>query len=280
MQLDASADSCWRLWQAVREKNPLIQCITNFVSMDFMANTLLAVGASPAMAHSYNEIKEFQQVATGLVVNVGTLTSDWVASMQLAAKTAKSLGKPWVLDPVGAGATAFRTKVLTFPYKTIVSLLKLRPTLIRGNASEIMAVAGAAGATTRGVDSTAATSDALASGKKLAQEYGCVVGISGADDLITDGKSVVKVSNGDVMMTKITAGGCSVTAVACAFITAAPEEPLLATAFALAVFGISAEVGIKAGAKGPGSLRFEMLDALYSMKEHDIKDNIKVGAYM
>ncbi|KAL0047179.1 hypothetical protein WJX82_008765 [Trebouxia sp. C0006] len=272
MQLDASADSCWRLWQAVREKNPLIQCITNFVSMDFMANTLLAVGASPAMAHSYDEIEEFQQVATGLVVNVGTLTSDWVASMQLAAKTANSLGKPWVLDPVGAGATAFRSK-------TIVSLLKLRPTLIRGNASEIMAVAGAAGATTRGVDSTAAPSDALASGKKLAQEYGCIVGISGADDLITDGKSTVKVSNGDAMMTKITAGGCSVTAVACAFITAAPEQPLLATAFALAVFGISAEVGIEAGAKGPGSLRVEMLDALYSMKEHHIKDNIQVGAY-
>ncbi|KAL3162301.1 hypothetical protein ABBQ32_009990 [Trebouxia sp. C0010 RCD-2024] len=237
---------------------------------DFMANTLLAVGASPAMAHCYDEVEAFQHVAAGLVVNVGTLSPDWVASMQLAAKTANSLKKPWVLDPVGAGATEFRTQ-------TIVSLLKQRPTLIRGNASEIMAVAGKAGVVTHGVDSTADTADALASGKQLAKDYSCIVGISGANDLITDGHRVLKVSNGDAMMTKITAAGCSVTAMACAFITAAPEDPLRATAFALAVFGMVAELGLQAGAKGPGSLRVEILDALHNLTHDQVRLMQKVS---
>jgi len=173
------------------------------------------------------------------------------------------LNKPWVLGPVGAGATEFRTK-------TIVSLLKQGPTLIRGNASEIIAVAGKAGIITRGVDSTADTADALASGKQLAKDYSCIVGISGAVDLITDGQAVLKVSNGDAMMTKITAAGCSVTAMACAFITAAPEDPLRATAFALAVFGMAAELGLQGGAKGPGSLRVEILDALHNLTRDQV----------
>ena len=210
----------------VVEASPLVQCITNYVSMDIMANTLLAIGASPAMVagwaawlihtrhphwhasqitcdmqvHSKEEVEDFLKIASALLVNVGTLSPAWVESMQLAASAANELGKPWVLDPVGAGATPFRTQVchgnparplsmpeisdLTCAPQTILALVKLKPTVIRGNASEIMAVAGAAGTTTKGVDSTAESEEALEAGRQLARDVGCVVAITGAVDLV------------------------------------------------------------------------------------------------
>ncbi|KAK9833621.1 hypothetical protein WJX74_000869 [Apatococcus lobatus] len=249
----------WELWQKVRHQKPLVQCITNFVSMDIMANTLLAAGASPAMAHSAQEVEDFSKLASALLVNVGTLTPDWTDGMQLAAKAAKQNGKPWVLDPVGAGATPFRTKV-------IMDLVKLQPTMIRGNASEIMAVAGAA-VQTRGVDTSAEVSDALQHAQQLARDLGCIVAVSGAVDKVTDGKRTLSVRNGVEMLTYITAAGCSVTALAAAFISAEPEDPLFATAAALSIFGLSAELG--ALGSGPGSLRVGMMDKLFNMTWHE-----------
>eukprot|EP00878_Enallax_costatus_P033299 GHUV01036712.1.p1 GENE.GHUV01036712.1~~GHUV01036712.1.p1 ORF type:complete len:248 (+),score=99.97 GHUV01036712.1:527-1270(+) len=225
--------------------------------MDFMANVLLAAGMSPAMAHSLDEVEEFVCISSALLINMGTLSSDWVASKKLAAKQAVALGKPWVLDPVGCGATTYRTSAC-------VAMLKLQPAVVRGNASEILALAGAAG-NVKGVDSTAASHEALDAAKQLAREYKCVVAVSGATDLVTDGTRVLGVSNGVAMLPKITAAGCSVTALIAGFIAVAkPEEHLQATATALAVFGYAAELG-SFKAAGPASLRVGLIDNLYSL---------------
>ncbi|KAK9842263.1 hypothetical protein WJX81_003512 [Elliptochloris bilobata] len=265
MDLQLTGASAWELFCKVKETGPLIQCITNFVSMDIMANMLLAAGASPAMAHSREEAAEFVRLASAVLINVGTLSPEWTDSMRATATAARELGKPWVLDPVGAGATTFRTQ-------TILSLVDLKPTLIRGNASEVMAVAGGVG-TVRGVDSTASAVEALSLGKDLARRVGCVVAISGATDLVTDGHRVVACRNGTPLLTKVTATGCAVTALAAAFIACAPHDPLTATAHALAVFGLAAELAARE-ARGPASLRVGLLDALYSVKQSQVCENV------
>lgn len=252
----------------MQKQKPLVQCITNFVSMDLAANTLLAAGASPAMVHCCDEVEEFVTITSGLLVNVGTLSSDWVAAMKLAILKAKSMGKPWVLDPVGAGATKFRTKAC-------VDILTMGPTVVRGNGSEILALAGAA-SETKGVDSTQSAESALEAGKEIAREYGCVVAISGSTDLITDGHRVIEVNNGVAMLCDITATGCSVTALIAAYIAANPDDVMMATAAALAVFGLAAEEGA-ASAVGPGSLRVALLDNLYNFDEEKIKAGIKIS---
>ncbi|KAI7844450.1 hypothetical protein COHA_001954 [Chlorella ohadii] len=235
--------------------------------MDIMANVLLAAGASPAMAHSIAEVEDFVGIASAVLINVGTLSDDWVGGMKLAAKKAVELGKPWVLDPVGCGATPYRTQICA-------ALLRLKPTVVRGNASEILALAGASH-TTKGVDSTAAATEALEAGMQIAQEHGCIVAISGAEDLVTDGSRVLRAANGVPMLQQITATGCSVTAVVAAFVSQFPQQPLEAAAHALSYFGLAAELGA-ADAKGPGSLRVGLLDNLWTMSEQQLLVGAKV----
>lgn len=167
---------------ACRAKSPLVHCITNFVSMDIMANVLLAAGASPAMAHSIGEVEAFVGISSALLINVGTLSDEWVGAMKLAAAEARRRGTPWVLDPVGCGATPYRTKVCA-------ELLALQPTVVRGNASEILALAGAS-ASVKGVDSTAAAGEALAAAQALAAARRGVVAVSGAEDLVSGASRV------------------------------------------------------------------------------------------
>eukprot|EP00249_Psilotum_nudum_P011556 c23237_g3_i1 orf=2-895(-) len=226
----------WKCLCMVREAAPLIQCITNFVSMDIMANTLLAAGASSAMVHAVEEISEFTALAHALCINIGTLSPEWVFSMKAAAVRANELGKPWVLDPVGVGATRFRTE-------KCLELIALRPTVIRGNASEIMTVIGATTTPTKGVDSLHLSTDALVAAKELSRRAQSIVAVSGAVDLVTDGKRVLGVSNGVALMQHITATGCAVTALITAFVAVSPSRPLEAAAFALAVFGLAGEIG-------------------------------------
>lgn len=253
----------------VRAQRPLIHCITNFVSMDIMANVLLAAGCSPAMAHSLDEVESFIGISSALLVNMGTLDSNWIAAKKLAAKRAVELGKPWVLDPVGCGATPVRTAACA-------ALLGCRPTVVRGNASEVMAMAGAGG-NVKGVDSTAASTDALDAAKQLAASNGCIVAVSGAVDYVTDGSRVVAVRNGHEMLTLITAAGCSLTALIAAFVAAAPQQPLLATAHALAVFGLAAEEGLKVVPRpGPGSLRVALLDMLHLMDQATVTAGARI----
>ncbi|CAK9202772.1 unnamed protein product [Sphagnum troendelagicum] len=259
----------WKAMCRVREKSPLIQCITNFVSMDIMANTLLAAGASPAMVHAVEEITEFTALSNALCINIGTLSPDWIFSMKVAVARANELQKPWILDPVGVGATTFRTE-------KCIELIHSKPTVIRGNASEIMAVVGASTGSTKGVDSTQASTDALEAAKELARIAQCIVAVSGAVDLVTDGKRVLGVSNGVALMQRITATGCAVTALIAAFVAVHPGRPLEAAAFALALFGLAGEIGNEK-ANGPASLRVNLLDALHSLDEISVTSRIRIA---
>ncbi|MFL5542725.1 MAG: hydroxyethylthiazole kinase [Longimicrobiaceae bacterium] len=247
----------WAALQRLREQVPLVQSITNYVSMDVTANALLAIGAAPAMVHAAEEVEEFVGIAHALVINIGTLSPPWVEAMRLAADRAVALGKPWVLDPVGAGATRYRTD-------TARELAERRPAIIRGNASEILAVAGAANAT-RGVDSAHASSDAVESARGLARQLGCVVAVTGAVDYVTDGARTLSVSNGHPLMTRVTALGCSATALVGAF-AAVHTDPLVATAAALGALGVAGEIAAR-DADGPGTFRWKLLDALYLLDE-------------
>ncbi len=265
MGVDAARS--WSRLQAIRQKAPLVQNITNFVSMDVVANALLALGASPAMVHAEEELSDFTMLADALVVNIGTLSSTWTPSMLKAANLMSERKKPWVLDPVGVGATAFRTSVARV-------LLSIKPTVLRANASEVLALAGAALGPTKGVDSTHGSDQAIEAARKLARETGVVVTVTGAIDYITDGEHALHVSNGDPLMTKVTALGCSSSAMVAAFLAVEPD-PLAASAEALAVYGLAAErAALKAD--GPGSLRWRLLDELYKLDEMSLQNGIKI----
>lgn len=244
--------------ERLRGKRPLVQNITNYVSMDIAANALLAIGASPAMVHAPEEIDDFGQFIDALVVNIGTLSTDWVASMERAAALAHRLGKPWVLDPVGAGATRFRNE-------TVSRLTAHGPTVVRGNASEIMAVAatlGVAASTARpkGVDSRDSTEAAEAAAMDLARHLTCIVVATGAVDLITDGRQLRRLANGSPVMAQVTAVGCSVSAITAAF-CAVETDALEAATTAAAVCAIAGE---RAAARAPlpGSFRTAWIDEL------------------
>ena len=185
-------------FRAVREKSPLVHNITNYVAMNFSANALLAAGASPVMAHAAEEVAEMSAIAGALVINIGTLDEEWVESMLLAGKTKHEAGGIVVLDPVGVGATSYRTKTA---WRIIE---ECHPDIIRGNASEIMALLDA-DIKSKGVDSSCCSSDAVDSAIKLAERTGAVVVISGETDYVTDGKRVETISNGSKMMPYVTA---------------------------------------------------------------------------
>ena len=239
----------------LRARRPLVHNITNYVAMTISANVLLAVGASPAMVHAVEEVEDFVAISSALAINIGTLSPRWVEAMRLAAAKAVELGKPWVLDPVGCGATRYRTGVAA-------ELAGLRPTIIRGNASEIMSLAGAAGAGGKGVDATVSSNAARAAAMALAQKTGAVVAITGEVDYATDGSEVIAVRGGDPLMPFSTALGCALSATIAAF--AALRPPLEAASIGLAVFGAA---GAEAASRcqGPGHLPAEICDALYRL---------------
>jgi hydroxyethylthiazole kinase len=265
MNIDAAR--CWASLQAIRREAPLVHNITNFVSMDVVANGLLALGASPAMVHAEEEVADFAAIAAALVVNIGTLTPPWVASMTKAAIAMKAKNKPWVLDPVGVGATPYRTR-------TASELAALKPTVIRANASEILALAGASLGPTRGVDSTHGSEEAIEAAQHLARQLGTVVAVTGAVDHVTDGDRTLRVENGHPMMTRITALGCTASSVVGAFLVV-ESDPLAAAGEALAVFGLAAERAA-ALASGPGSLRWMLLDRLAALDEATLMEGIRL----
>jgi hydroxyethylthiazole kinase len=252
----------------IRTTAPLIHNITNFVVMNNTANALLALGASPVMAHAREEVEEMTALAAALVVNIGTLSRTWVESMELALVTARSGNIPVVFDPVGAGATTFRTE-------TCLHLLEhARPAVIRGNASEIMALAGAQGKT-RGVDSSATESEAVEAAHQLAHTYACVVCVSGAVDFISDGAKHIRVYNGDPMMPKVTGLGCTASAVIGAF-CAVNNNYLDATAHAMTVMGICGEIAAHQSS-GPGTLQLHFIDALYNLNDNQMATHARVN---
>jgi len=253
----------------IRERGPVVHNITNYVAMNNSANALLAIGASPVMAHAEEEVEAMVGIASALVVNIGTLSGPWIRAMFQAVHTAKARGIPIVLDPVGAGATPYRTR-------TALEMMRAAPpSLLRGNASEILAVAGERGGT-KGVDSTEASAGAVEAARSLSRDFGSTVCVSGETDFIVWGEGVLRVGNGHILMTRVTALGCTASALCGAFAAVESSIPA-AAAQAMAVMGIAGEMAAE-GADGPGSLQVRFLDALYRLSERDIERRLKIEA--
>ena len=259
-----------RIWgdiQRIRAEGPVIHNITNYVAMNTTANALLAIGASPVMAHAEEEVEEMTAIARALVINIGTLSTPWIAAMFKAGEAARRNARPIILDPVGAGATTFRTA-------TARKLLgELRPAIVRGNASEIRALADDE-RSTRGVDSAYQAEDAAKAADALSTQYGCVVATSGAVDLISSGGTTIRVFNGHPLMPKVTGLGCTASALAGAFAAVNPSAREAAVN-AMAVMGIAGELAAE-HARGPGTFLVHFLDALYLLNEADIRERVKV----
>ena len=239
----------------IRAKSPLVHNITNYVAMNFSANALLAIGASPVMAHAVEEMEDMVGIASALVINIGTLDAEWVKGMLTAGRAAHRLGKPIVLDPVGVGATPYRTQ-------TAWQIIReCHPTIVRGNASEIMALVNA-DIKSKGLDSSQSSDDAVESAKQLAKTTGAVVVISGATDYITDGTRVETITNGSSLMTQVTAMGCTASSIVGAFAGINPN-PFEASLHGMAVMSICGE---RAAAKkaSPGSLMVNFINELAS----------------
>lgn len=258
----------WKHIQSVKQSSPLVHNITNYVVMNNTANALLAVGASPIMAHAKSEVCDMVVIAHSLVINIGTLDEYWSEAMLLAAEKAQVLNKPWVLDPVGAGATSLRNDILQ-------RLLQLNPTVVRGNGSEIMALAKANRTATKGVDSTAESRDAIDAARMISNQFNTIVCISGETDIITNGKQTVFIENGHPLMTKVTGLGCSASALIGAFIGIV-EDKIEATAAAMTLLGISGELAEKQS-QGPGSLQLNLIDKLYNITEEEFADHLKMS---
>ncbi len=261
-----SSAAVWSTVVAIREKGPLVHSVTNLVSMDIMANVLLAIGASPVMAHATEEVAAFAKMAGAVNINMGTLDAPWVESMRAAAAAAGRAGTPWLFDPVGVGATAYRNGVAA-------SLITHKPSIIRGNASEILALAGGAGG--KGVDASHGVEEAEAVARNLAERTGAVVAVTGASDYVTDGARQKRIDNGHPMMARVTATGCSLTAVMAAAV-AVTADPFTAAGHALAAYGIAGEIAAEAAA-GPGSFRVAFLDAIANLDQAAIADRIRLA---
>lgn len=245
----------------MRAAAPLVHLLTNEVVQEITANVLLAAGASPAMIVAEEEVVAFAALSGALLVNVGTLYPARLAAMRRAVAAADRAGVPWTLDPVAVGVLEYRTQAC-------LEFLRCRPAAIRGNASEILALAGSAGGG-RGVDSTAGSAAAVEAAAQLAHSTGAVVAVTGETDFITDGETTWAAPWGHPVMTRVVGTGCALSALVAAFTAGAPNR-LDAAAAACAVAGLC---GAKAaaGSRGPGTFKAAFLDALYSLAPEDLR---------
>jgi len=254
--------------EAIRAKNPVILSITNYVVTNTTANALLALGASPIMSHAVEEMAELLAISGGVVINLGTVAPEYLAAMGPAWAAADEIGVPVVLDPVGAGASMLRTV-------TPLALLGThRPFIIRGNASEIMALAGDSASIARGVDSTAASDAAAKAASALSTKHSCAVAVSGEADLVTLGGTRVRVLGGSPLMPRVTGLGCTATAL-CAAFAAVNTDPLEAALHACVTMKVAGEMAA-AKASGPGTLQLHLYDALYNMTAQDVRERTRV----
>jgi hydroxyethylthiazole kinase len=263
-----TADAVWKDVQAIRQQSPLVHNITNYVAMEFTANALLALGASPVMAHTVEEVRDIVGISQALVINIGTLSPAWIHSMREAMAEAARRNVPIVLDPVGVGASRLRTETA----RELIAAVP--PRIIRGNASEIIAL-DSDSQKTRGVDSQATSAQAAETARALSKRYGCVVSVSGATDLIVQGDQELRVSNGTPLMTRVTAMGCAASALTGAFVACNPSA-LHAAAHAMAVMGIAGELGAEQG-QGPGTLPMHFLDALHHLSAEQLQARLRAG---
>lgn len=269
--MDASAikELAAELLGRIREKKPLVHHITNQVVMNSTANATLALGASPIMAQAHEEMEALAGICDVLLLNIGTLTTYTLESMLIAGTRMSERGRPVILDPVGAGATAFRTEAV---YKL---LSEVKPTVLRGNASEIKALCPAGGeARIRGVDSLEEVAAVHDHARGLAAEHGMVVAVTGAQDFITDGRASYQVANGHPMFSRVTGTGCMATT-ACACFLAVADEPLTAVAAALACYGLAGEKAAQIS-RGPGAFQSDLLDILAGLSPDEILEKLRV----
>ncbi len=258
---------------ALRARHPLVQCLTNVVSANFVANALLAVGASPAMVDNTQEAALFAGIADAVLVNLGTPTDAQVASMRLAAEAAETTGKPWVLDPIAAGALPWRGGIA-------VKLLSYYPAVIRGNASEIIGLAGLGGGA-RGVDSSADPAAAVPAAVELLA-HAAAVSASGAVDHAVgrvggDGQIVlIRIAGGSLWLPRVTATGCALGALAAAYAAVAPDA-FTGLVAAHAHFAVAAELA-EAKASGPGSFAVAFIDALDAVDGATLRARAQIAA--
>jgi hydroxyethylthiazole kinase len=254
---------------AIRERKPLVHQITNYVVMNETANATLALGALPVMAHAREEVEEMAALAAALVLNIGTLDPAWVESMVAAGHAARRAGVPIVLDPVGAGATAYRTETARR------LALELEPDVVRGNAAEIATLAGRS-AEIRGVESLGSADSPADVARAAARELGSVITVTGAVDHVSDGEHVLAVANGHPLLATITGSGCMSTAVTGCFLAVA-ADPLAAAVEALVAFGVAGEAAA-AAARGPGSFHVALYDALHQLDSTSLDAVARVQA--
>ena len=261
--LEIVADELARL----RAATPLVHILTNEVVQEITANVLLAAGASPAMIVAEDEVAAFAAISSALLVNVGTLYPRRLAALRQAVAAATTAGVPWTLDPVAVGVLDYRTRACR-------ELLAAKPAAIRGNASEILALAGLAGGGGggggRGVDSTAGSAAALAAAEQLARATGAVVAVTGETDFITDGSSTWATPWGHPIMTRVVGTGCALSALVAAFTAQAPNR-LQAVAAACAMAGLCGQRAA-VSSRGPGSFKADFLDALYLLSPEQLRE--------
>ena len=261
----------------VRAKTPLVHNITNYVTVNDVANVLLAAGGSPIMSDDADDVEDITSICGGLNINIGTLNSRTIESMLKAGKKANALGHPVVLDPVGAGASALRTG-------TAYRLLdEVRFTVIRGNISEVKTLASGSGST-KGVDADAVDAvteanldDGVQLVKAFAQRAGCIVAVTGAIDLVSDGARCWCIRNGRAEMSRITGTGCQLSALMTAFLVANPDHKLAAAAAAVCMMGLAGEIGWANMQPGDGNstYRNRIIDAIYNMDKETLDKGAK-----
>jgi hydroxyethylthiazole kinase len=243
--------------RTIRERKPLVHQITNYVVMNETANATLALGALPVMAHAVEEVEEMVGIASALVLNIGTLSERWIEAMLLAGRAATARGIPIVLDPVGAGATRYRTATA----RQILAAVGV--TVLRGNAGEVATLVGAE-AEVRGVESMAVGVEPAELAREAARRLAVVASVTGPVDHVSDGERVLAVANGHELLAAVTGTGCMSSALTGCFLAARSEQPLEAAAEALAAFGVAAE-DAAASAHGPGTFHVHLYDALYAL---------------
>ena len=243
--------------RTLRERKPLVHQITNYVVMNETANVTLALGALPVMAHAREEVEEMVGLAGALVLNIGTLSPPWVEAMLAAGKAANAAAVPVVLDPVGAGATSYRTRTA----RQIVDEVDVA--VLRGNQGEVATLVGVA-AEVRGVESIGVDGEPAELARAAAKHLGVVVSVTGRVDHVSDGKSVLSVANGHELLTTVTGTGCMSSAITGCFLAVKRDAPLEAAAEALTAFGVAAEDAAR-DARGPGSFHVGLYDAVAAL---------------
>lgn len=258
----------------IREQNPLVHHITNYVTVNDCANVMLAIGGSPVMADEIKEVAAITGLASSLVINMGTLNERTVPAMMLAGKTANQKNIPLIFDPVGVGASSFRNQIAEELIKN------LSFSIIRGNISEIKFIAGL-GSQTKGVDASTndwlSESDTQVIANQLASKLKCIIVITGKIDIIADGTRTIAIHNGHPMLSQLTGTGCMCSSLLGAFSSVANENYFEAAVGAILTMGIAGEFAYEnVGQDGNGSFRIALHDAISQMDDHMIEDRRKI----